>query len=88
MEGNIHTQKVERLWRDLKEWLKRPGMKKSHLKHYIGRYLFCTSEEDPDKLLHKFLLQAAALYPPGSERKTSLPSPPDESDDEIEMSDE
>ena len=56
VEGDVHTQKVERLWRDLKEWIKRPGMKKGHLHHYIGRYLFCTSGEDREQLLHKFQL--------------------------------
>ena len=40
VDGHIHTQNIERLWRDMKEWIKKPDMKRSHLKYYVGRYLF------------------------------------------------
>ena len=67
VDGEIHTQNIERVWRDMKEWIKRPGMKRSHLKYYLGRYLFCTGEEQK-ALLHKFLFEAAAVYNPTGER--------------------
>lgn len=36
----IHTQNIERLWRDVKEWVKRPGIKANYLEQYLARYLF------------------------------------------------
>ena len=43
----IHTQTVERLWRNLKEWAKRPGMKTSYFEQYFGRYLFIDAFPGP-----------------------------------------
>ena len=82
VEGDVHSQKVERLWHDLKEWIKRPGMKKGHLHHYIGRYLFCTSGDDREQLLHKFLVEAAALYRRPLGCKKYWAAPRDSSDED------
>ena len=62
-DSNIHTQNIERLWRDVKEWVKRPGIKSKYLFQYLARYLFLTSHEEESRL-HHFLIQAARLYPP------------------------
>ena len=35
----IHTNCVERFWKDLKDYAKRPGMRRHKIKSYIGRYL-------------------------------------------------
>ena len=63
---NIHTQNIERLWRDVKEWCKRPSIRAKWLEKYLARYLFKTSA---DSVWHQFWTIAAALYPPGSDRK-------------------
>ena len=31
VEGQVHSQNIERLWRDLKEWIQKPGMTRPHL---------------------------------------------------------
>lgn len=55
---------ASRLWSDMKAWMKKPGMKIDHFHHYIRLYLFCISEDDPERLLHKFMREVAALYSP------------------------
>lgn len=35
LQGNIHTQTIERLWRYFKEWTYHPGMRRRYLKQYI-----------------------------------------------------
>ena len=57
----IHTQNIERLWRDLKEWIKRPGIAATYLHQYVGRYLFARFYGNES--LHHFLITAADLYP-------------------------
>lgn len=63
-DKSIHTQCVERLWRDIKEWVKRPGMRHQYLRQYLARYLFLTQCKGCE--IHSFLVAAARLYPPGS----------------------
>lgn len=71
--GNInrnkacHVQTIERVWRDLKEWTKKPGIFAHSLNQYLSRYLFLTSNGDNKTLLHKFFCEAGKLYPPHSE---------------------
>ena len=64
VRGNIHTQNIERLWRDVKEWVKRPGIRSEYLSQYLARYLFIKSVPDERRLLHAFFERAALLYPP------------------------
>ena len=72
----IHTQTIERFWRDLKEWIKRPGMKSNYMHQYLARYLFISSVSDKTTLVHQFFIQAARLYPPLSDRKRHIMSQP------------
>lgn len=60
--SQIHTQNIERLWRDVKEWCRRPGIRKALIRQYLARYLFIRAH--PVNRLHFFLRQAAKLYPP------------------------
>ena len=69
-DSTIHTQNIERLWRDIKEWSRRPGSRSKYLHQYLARYLFITGTEGK-KLLHSFLTQAALLYPPQGTKKYS-----------------
>ncbi|GFN85357.1 hypothetical protein PoB_001186300 [Plakobranchus ocellatus] len=36
----VHTQIIEHLWRDIKDHVKRPGIRSSYLYQYLARYLF------------------------------------------------
>ncbi|RUS79722.1 hypothetical protein EGW08_012530 [Elysia chlorotica] len=66
-DPNVHTQNIERLLKDVKSWVRRPGIRSKYLYQYLGRYLFATAHE-PSTLLHHFFVQAAKLYPPQSDR--------------------
>ena len=62
VKGHIQTQNVERMWRDLKEWCARPGIKVQFLRQYLARYLFIKAHEKEDRLC-AFIKQCAQLYP-------------------------
>ncbi|RUS71147.1 hypothetical protein EGW08_021092 [Elysia chlorotica] len=66
-DPNVHTQNIERLWKDVKSWVKRPVIRSKYLYQYLGRYFFATSHELSTPL-HHFFIQAAKLYPPQSDR--------------------
>lgn len=68
---DIHTQNIERLWRDVKQWIRRPGIRKDYLEQYLSRYLFIRSHNEKE-LLHHFLKEAAKLYPPQSENQRTV----------------
>ena len=42
----------------------KPVMNRSHLKYYLGYYLFCTKEVQKGKFLHQFLIEIAKIYEP------------------------
>lgn len=63
--SGIHTQNIRQLRRDIKEWVKGPGMRSEYFSQYFARYLFI--HQFQDQLLHHFLVEAACLYPPQSE---------------------
>ena len=65
--SGIHTQNISRLCRNVKEWVKRPGVRSEYFMQYFARYLFI--HEFQSQLLHHFLVQAARMYPPQSERE-------------------
>lgn len=75
----IHTQNIERLWRDVKEHIRRPGIRKSHLRQYLARYIFLKTYSD--KAVHRFLLEAGKLYPPIGVGACPPLSPPPGSED-------
>ena len=62
----MFIENIERLWRDIKEWAKRPGIRSQYLGQYLAQYLFVTSVSDQG-LLHRFLKEAARVYPPWGE---------------------
>lgn len=87
----VHTQNIERLWLDVKQFVKRPGMKCPFLKQYLGRYLFL--KEHKQNALHSFLIQAKNLYSPSLHHKEkhqfrSLPFPAVDGEDNYESEDE
>ena len=66
VDGTIHTQNIERIWSDLKEYIQRPGKRRIYMEQYVARYLFISATEDKQKLLHNFFIAAADLYNSGS----------------------
>ena len=60
----VHTNNIERTWRDVKNWLPKFGRKKVHFTGYLARVIFLKKYPEPNKRLHHFLLAAADLYPP------------------------
>ena len=73
IDPTIHTQNIERLWRDVKECIKKPGMVLHHLHKYIARFIFCRTITDVVFL--KFLLAAAELHLPNSNKTRAQPLP-------------
>ena len=59
----MHTKNIERVWRDLKEWIERPVMQSMYFKQYFSRYVFLR-KYGTKVALHEFFLAAAKLYPP------------------------
>lgn len=85
-DTDIHTKNIERLWRSLKEWVTGPGLQSQYFHQYLARYLFVTSCKDKTTLLHRFLIQAAQLFPP-VDNPHHQPPPPPPVDDELEAED-
>ena len=82
-DPECHTQNIERMWRDVKEYLKRPGMRRAYLRQYLSRYLFVKTYGEGS--FHQFLIQASRLYPPqGDIVPNIIKAPEDESDDDSE----
>ena len=94
VDAEVHTQNIKRLWRDVKEWVKRPGIRHSFLRQYLGRYLFLRNCGEGSEV-HNFLRQAAQLYVPQAERPSQqetsagapVPSFSDESSSDSEEDD-
>jgi hypothetical protein len=70
----IHTQNIERVWRDVKEWIKKPGIRPDYIYQYLARYLFVKKHNTSDcEVFHNFWQAAAALYTPqGCKKKPSV----------------
>lgn len=60
----VHTNNIERLWKDIKSWVLRSGNRPYHYKYYFARYLFTLAHPDHRTILHHFVSQIARLYPP------------------------
>ena len=66
-DSDVRTQKIERLWRDVKEWCARPGNSVKYVHQYLGRYVFF-SAVPPSERVHRFLEAVKELYPHKTER--------------------
>ncbi|XP_064092898.1 uncharacterized protein LOC135205735 [Macrobrachium nipponense] len=67
---DVHTRNIERLWRDIKSFVLRSGIRREYYQQYISRYIFIKSVGNSELLLHTFFIAAGKLYPhttgPGS----------------------
>ena len=80
---DIHIQNIKRLWRDIKEWTKRPGILSEYFEQYFARYLFI--KENYQHRHHHFFVAAARLYPPQSTRQSAGRRAPAIPLEEVEM---
>ena len=72
----IHSQTTERFWRDLKEWIKRPGMKSKYMHQYLARYLFVSSVSDKTTRVHQYFYPSSKIVHPFiSPRASNMPQP-------------
>ena len=83
-DPSVHTQNIERLWRDMKEWMKRPGHCSICFKQYISRYIFLKKYPENQRL-HYFCKTAGLLYPPQGDRQR--PQRPQEEEEEEDADD-
>lgn len=60
-ESGVHTQNIERSWRDAKSWVLRSGNKVPMYSKYLARYLFARAYSKSERV-HHFLKNAAELY--------------------------
>ena len=85
-DPTVHTQTIERQWRNLKEWTKRPGLRTQYFEQYFGRYLFLDNFREAPH--HQFFLEAGKLYPPhGTRERPSSQEEEEEDDPQPETSD-
>nr|XP_012146050.1 PREDICTED: uncharacterized protein LOC105663194 [Megachile rotundata] len=59
---NVHTQNIERLWRELRSNIPRFGTREYHYNHYIAEFLFKRVYAF-DKLIDAFFEIMSKLYP-------------------------
>ena len=78
----IHTQNIERLWRDMKSYVKRPGISAKYMEQYIGRFLFIRSHRS-GAAVHHFFLEVAKLYPFMGGRQRPEPMPDYSNDEDL-----
>lgn len=60
----VHTNNIERVWRDIKSWILRSGIRKYHYERYLARYMYQKSHPDNQTILHHFLKEIAKYFPP------------------------
>lgn len=52
LDHDIHIQNIQRFWRDVNEWVKRPGNIPEYYHQYLSYYLF----------IHKFITTDFTIY--------------------------
>ena len=72
-DKELHTQNIERLWLDVKQYIRRPGIRAKFLTQYLARYLFLKEKKGNE--FHSFLTHAAKLYPPTLTPAANRPRP-------------
>lgn len=58
----VHTQNIERLWRDMRGALPRFGTSEKHYVHYLGEFIFKKQYEFNERISQFFKIMAS-LYP-------------------------
>ena len=60
-DDGVHTQNVERLWKDVKSWILKSGIRKIRFEKYIASYVFCRAYK-ADERFHYLLKHMARMY--------------------------
>ncbi|KAK8735577.1 hypothetical protein OTU49_005444 [Cherax quadricarinatus] len=63
-DTGAHTKNIKKLWKDIKRWVLRAGVKKTYYRQYFARYLFIHAHPDHHTILHYFLKAIARAFPP------------------------
>lgn len=71
---NIYTQNTKKLWLDIKEFTRRPGVCIRHFIRHLRKYLFLKENEGTE--LHNFPIWTAKLYPPHHNTRPARPQRP------------
>lgn len=61
-ETNVHTQNIERLWRDMRAKIPRYGIKDYHFTHYLAEFSF-KKLYDFDQRIDSFFEIMSLMYP-------------------------
>ena len=59
---SVHTQTVERLWGDMKEYVKRRGRTPQHIDYMLCRYIFIKEYGDQQSRFHHLLVHCGVQY--------------------------
>ena len=59
-----HTNKIERLWRTLKDLIPKYGRVGKHFEGYLARAIFLSKIKNPNHRFHEFLLAAGREFAP------------------------
>ncbi|XP_076057630.1 male abnormal protein mab-31-like isoform X2 [Oratosquilla oratoria] len=81
-DREVHTENIKRLWRDVKEWVLRPGIRPRYFRQYLARYIFL--KQCYGKEIHAFLQAVRTLYTPQAERVVEKPANVSHDDDDNE----
>ncbi|KAK8379382.1 hypothetical protein O3P69_019346 [Scylla paramamosain] len=70
-----HTETIRDLWKDLKDWVRKPGMRLDYFQEYLSRFLFIRHHKDQH--LHRFFIETARLFPPHADLSAPTDAPTD-----------
>ncbi|XP_069974378.1 uncharacterized protein [Penaeus vannamei] len=86
--AKAHTQSVELLFHDVKEWTLKPGSRPHFYKQYLAQLLF-QQQHTHSNINHYFFREAARMYPPDfeAEEPSSVSVAEESSDNESQESD-
>lgn len=62
-QSGAQTQRIFRLWGDVKDYISQRGMRRKYREDYLAHYMFLHSFPDRATRLHAFLAETARLYP-------------------------
>ncbi|KAL7724564.1 hypothetical protein ACLKA6_012875 [Drosophila palustris] len=63
-ETQAHTQNIERLWRDMKDFIPRFGKKKEHYHGYLAKFHFFKAYKNHSQRVHELFMAIGRLYDP------------------------
>lgn len=74
-DPRVHTQIVERMWREVRNGIPRFGARKKYLFDYLAEFTFKRAYPNISERIHQFFLSAAHLYKPKNQVKVKVKKP-------------